>query len=164
MTGDLRIRPMAFEDIPAVMAIASGLKEAPQWDRRAYENAIQRAQAGGGFALVAYDPQSKVAGFLVAGFVPPEAELESIAVSPAWQRQGVARSLFARLVSSLQDRGAHSVFLEVRASNQPALSLYSSLGFAEIGRRSGYYADPPEDAVVLRLDLRPTPPDDPAQP
>jgi ribosomal-protein-alanine N-acetyltransferase len=47
------------------------------------------------------------------------------------------------------------VFLEVRASNKPALSLYCSVGFALHSLRKGYYRDPDEDAYVLALELYP---------
>jgi ribosomal-protein-alanine N-acetyltransferase len=94
-----------------------------------------------------------VVGFLVASMIPPQAELESIAVDPAFQRRGVARELFAALVEEIRSAQGTEVILEARASNFPALALYSALGFAEIGRRPRYYADPIEDAVLMRLRL-----------
>jgi ribosomal-protein-alanine N-acetyltransferase len=45
------------------------------------------------------------------------------------------------------------VLLELRASNRPALGLYRTLGFVDAGRRSRYYQEPVEDAVLLRLGL-----------
>ena len=45
------------------------------------------------------------------------------------------------------------VLLEVRASNAAALAVYRALGFAATGRRPRYYADPPEDALLLQLRL-----------
>jgi ribosomal-protein-alanine N-acetyltransferase len=94
-----------------------------------------------------------VVGFLVASMIPPQAELESIAVDPVFQRRGVARELFAALVEEIRSAQGTEVILEARASNFPALALYSALGFAEIGRRPRYYADPIEDAVLMRLRL-----------
>jgi len=96
----------------------------------------------------------RVAGFLVASLVPPQAELESIAVDPEFQRRGVARGLFAALASELGPAQVTEVILESRVSNSLALALYAGLGFAEIGRRPRYYADPIEDAVLMRLRLR----------
>jgi ribosomal-protein-alanine N-acetyltransferase len=46
-----------------------------------------------------------------------------------------------------------NLVLEVRASNHPALTLYRRLEFVEIGRRTGYYQNPAEDALLMRLDL-----------
>jgi ribosomal-protein-alanine acetyltransferase len=83
--------------------------------------------------------------------LPPEGELETIAVAPTAQRQGVARRLFAELTAELRAAQITEANLEVRASNHPALRLYRRLGFAETGRRVRYYHDPVEDAVLMRL-------------
>jgi ribosomal-protein-alanine N-acetyltransferase len=93
----------------------------------------------------------EVVGFAVASLLPPEGELETIAVVPTAQRQGVARRLFAELTAELRAAQITEVNLEVRASNHQALGLYRRLGFAETGRRVRYYHDPVEDAVLMRL-------------
>ena len=95
----------------------------------------------------------EVVGFAVASLLPPEAELETIAVASTAQRHGLARRLFVELAAKLVAAQITEVFLEVRASNQPALGLYRGLGFAETGRRARYYHDPVEDAVLMRLRL-----------
>jgi ribosomal-protein-alanine N-acetyltransferase len=82
-----------------------------------------------------------------------EAELRNLAVEPAHQRQGVARSLLREGIRMLQHSGARRVFLEVRASNHPALALYASLGFRVNATRRSYYQDPLEDAMVMALDI-----------
>ena len=45
------------------------------------------------------------------------------------------------------------VVLEVRPSNQHAVSLYESFGFRVVGRRRGYYYDTGEDALVMEVGL-----------
>lgn len=152
MKAEVAIRPMTAEDIPAVMALADALPEAPHWPRNVYQTALHPGSPGR-VVLIAQAPGGSLAGFAVASWTGPEAELESIAVAPAWQRRRVAHSLFMSLAAYLRGRLAESVFLEVRVSNRPARNLYRSLGFAEAGRRKAYYTDPTEDAVVLRLDL-----------
>jgi ribosomal-protein-alanine N-acetyltransferase len=94
-----------------------------------------------------------VVGFAVASVVPLQAELETIAVAAEGQRRGVGRNLFAFLAGELAIAHAEELFLEVRASNRAALALYLSLGFKETGRRSRYYIDPVEDALLLALRL-----------
>jgi ribosomal-protein-alanine N-acetyltransferase len=46
----------------------------------------------------------------------------------------------------------------VRASNEKAIALYSKLGFRNSGRRTKYYRDPEEDAVLLVLGTNGTAP------
>ena len=77
-----------------------------------------------------------------------------IAVEGKSQRRGVARKLFSSLAEELGRSGVAEIILEVRAGNEPAQGLYRSLGFVEEGRRRGYYADPVEDAVLMRLRLK----------
>ena len=52
-----------------------------------------------------------------------------------------------------QTMGAQTMQLEVRSASVAAMALYRSLGFVEQGRRSGYYADPKDDAVLMALQL-----------
>ena len=79
-----------------------------------------------------------------------ETDMMNIAVSPAFRRQGVARALIEALVAALREKGSKRLTLEVRASNTPAIRLYDSLGFAQVGLRKNYYHTPKEDALILR--------------
>jgi ribosomal-protein-alanine N-acetyltransferase len=144
---------MAAGDLDRVMAIAASLDEAPEWTRASYETALEVERRPERVALVADLGEGRIAGFVVASVVLPEAEIESIAVERAFQRRGVARMLFEELVRGLGGRGVAEVLLEVRASNLAARALYSAVGFAETGLRPGYYSDPAEDAVLMRLKL-----------
>jgi ribosomal-protein-alanine N-acetyltransferase len=147
-----RIRRMTPADLERVTEIAGSLKEAPQWPRAAFERALDPEAQPERIALVA-EAMGQVAGYAVASLLPPEAELEIVAVASAGQRHGLARRLFAELAIELAAARITEVNLEVRASNQPALGLYRRLGFAETGRRVRYYHDPVEDAALMRLRL-----------
>jgi ribosomal-protein-alanine N-acetyltransferase len=89
----------------------------------------------------------------VASLLPPEAELEIIAVAPATQRKGVAVRLFEALIEEFYTAYIKGIMLEVRATNHPALELYRRLGFVETGHRPRYYHDPVGDAILMRLRL-----------
>lgn len=148
------IRRMTPADLDRVMEIAESLRDAPQWPRCAYLAALEPEAAPPRIAMVVEEPAAgMVAGFAVASLLPPEAELESIAVSLALQRRGLALQLFRALVDGFRLARIDEVLLELRASNRPALGLYRTLGFVDAGRRSRYYQEPVEDAVLLRLGL-----------
>lgn len=149
---EVEIRPMRAADIARAMEIAAGLKELALWTPAQWAEAVSSQAAGRRSVLVA-ETAGVVVGFAVAGVAGPEAELESIAVESARQRQGVGQRLWTVLVAGLRAAGVKEVFLEVRASNRPALRFYRARGFAETGRRPRYYADPVEDAALLRLRL-----------
>jgi ribosomal-protein-alanine N-acetyltransferase len=145
---------MTPADLDRVMEIAESLKEAPQWPRSAYLAALDPEAAPRRIALVVEEPAAcMVAGFAVASLLPPEAELEIIAVAPTAQRRGLARQLFFSLATELRTAEVIGVMLEVRATNQPALEFYRRLGFVETGHRPRYYHDPVEDAILMCLRL-----------
>ena len=146
---DVRIRHMGSEDVPRALEIANSLGEAPHWTQDVYIHALDRASSPARIALVAEHPNAGVLGFLVTVMVPPQAELETIAVSKLAHRQGIGSRLFAELLGIMKERQVTEVMLEVRESNHSARSFYGWLGFAQTGRRNGYYSDPKEDAILL---------------
>ena len=96
-------------------------------------------------------------GMAIGRVAADEAELLTVAVSPRHRRQGEGRRLLAAVIDWARHVDARALFLEVGVDNPAARHLYQSLGFAEVGRRAGYYArveGPPADAVVMRLTLK----------
>ena len=96
------------------------------------------------------------AGFLLGRAVAGEAELLTLAVAPESRRLGLGARLVARFLYQARLRGATRAFLEVSAENPAAIALYESAGFADAGRRRGYYATPEGrriDAIVLARDV-----------
>lgn len=78
-------------------------------------------------------------GFVMGRVVAGEAELLTIAVEPLAQRQGIGHSLMGKFMAEIRARHADTAFLEVAETNPAALALYAKWGFAEVGRRRGYY-------------------------
>lgn len=150
--SSVRIRAMSAQDIRRVMEIGAGLPFAPRWPVASYVNAVRQEGLPRRIALVAVDPDSdEPVGFVVGSVVPPEAELETIAVAVKAQRQHVGRTLLQALVQELRKQEVGELVLEVRASNSGALGFYRTQGFEEAGRRIRYYTHPEEDAVLMRL-------------
>jgi len=156
---EVRVRRMIREDLERVMALAASLKELPSWTLVNYLAALDldpnRDATPRRMALTAIGPEPEflLMGFAIASLLPPQAELEIIAVDAQFQRRGLARKLFEELAGKLRLAGITEIVLEVRASNQAALGLYRRLGFKETGSRPRYYHDPIEDAVLMRLGL-----------
>ena len=146
----LLVRHMEARDLGRVVAIAAALPMAPQWSPVLYAEAIVVENLPRRVALVA-ESDGQVAGFAVASVVPPESELESIAVARAFQGQGIGQALVNTTLHELAGLGAAETILEVRKSNAAAMRLYRRMGFTESGIRPGYYQGPVEDALVMRL-------------
>lgn len=87
------------------------------------------------------------AGFLLGRAVAGEAELLTIAVAPEARGRGLGQRLVSRFLYQARLRGAEVAFLEVAEDNPRARALYARAGFAESGRRRGYYRQPDGPAV-----------------
>jgi ribosomal-protein-alanine N-acetyltransferase len=92
-----------------------------------------------------------VVGYLVAREAGGSGEILNLAVDPSFRRGGIGRALLDAGLAALRRRGAEEIFLEVRESNFAAQALYLGAGFRPVGQRAGYYRNPLEDALVLRL-------------
>lgn len=91
----------------------------------------------------------RLVAFCSAWLVVDELHINNLAVRPEWRRRGVASALLARVLADAAARGARRATLEVRRSNEAALSLYRRLGFQVAGARAAYYSNPTEDALIL---------------
>ena len=108
--------------------------------------------APGTFALIDADQT----GFILVRAAGEECEVLTLAVTPAARRRGVATALVRAAAERAAEANAAAMFLEVNATNNPAITLYKRLGFAQVGLRKGYYAVPHgmrEDALVLRASI-----------
>jgi len=99
----------------------------------------------------------RIAGYIVARETSGELHINNVAVREQYRRRGIGRALLGRIVDQAHRLGVGTAFLEVRSGNIAAQSLYEQCGFKAIARRSNYYCDPPEDAVVMSLVLKPIP-------
>lgn len=99
------------------------------------------------------DLAGRVVGHVVLWRVGEEGELANLAVRPGVRRRGVGGALLETALGHGASAGLTRVFLEVRVSNDRARCMYSRQGFQQVGIRRGYYRNPVEDALLLRLDL-----------
>ena len=107
-------------------------------------------------ALVATTPAGdgeSVVAFIVFWIVHDEVHVLNVAVAAAARRRGIARRLMDEAAERGRRAGARLATLEVRRSNEAALTLYRAIGYRQVGVRPNYYADEGEDAIVMVLDL-----------
>jgi len=119
------------------------------WEETTFRGLMRRPSA----ALFVAEVHGEVVGYSVAWYAADEAELGDLAVHPEWRGRGIGAALLRHNVSEAVRRDIRFVYLEVREGNAAARQLYESAGFEIVGVRRKYYAEPPEDAVVMRLVL-----------
>jgi ribosomal-protein-alanine N-acetyltransferase len=171
MSVEVSIRPAEIKDAAAVLEIERSCTEAPHWREAVWAQLlVQRSQYalrdpidGPQRVCLVAEQEGEIIGFIVISVLSGEglrvcgnslAEIESLAVREDARRRGVGRSLCLQAMLQAQTMGAQSMQLEVRSASVAALALYRSLGFVEQGRRTRYYRDPEDDAVLMAIALR----------
>lgn len=177
-SSPVRVRPMVAEDVPQVIEIERRAFSTP-WSGKAFRDLLEHDEVllrvlevpdgeavdqegehrveGSGAATPPEGEDSTargaVAGYAVTWALGREGELANFALAERYRGRGLASWFLDALLAEIRERGVRTLFLEVRASNEPALRLYRTIGFQEVGRRSGYYTHPPEDALIMLKEL-----------
>lgn len=136
-------------DILAVCALETASFSDP-WSRASFDELLSAERAS--FAVIR-SAEDELLGYGVVLHAADEAELANIAVVPESRGRGLGDALLAWLLQRATERGARTIFLEVRASNVAARRLYERQGFVPLSVRKAYYRHPTEDAVVMKADL-----------
>jgi [ribosomal protein S18]-alanine N-acetyltransferase len=92
---------------------------------------------------------SQVSGFCTCWLLFDELHIQNMAIDPAIRRQGAATALMRYVLAEAAAAGAVRATLEVRSANTAARRLYEKLGFTVVATRPGYYANPPDDGLIL---------------
>ncbi len=157
MSVSVRVRVTGVADVDAVVALERAAGKAPHWSAAEYVAIVASEDGGVRRCLLVAERDGRLVGFAVGKAIGVGAEgsgeLESVAVDAAVRRMGVGRALCRAVVEWCRGLGVASVELEVRAASAGAIALYTGLGFVSVGRRRGYYRDPADDALLMRLEL-----------
>ncbi len=148
MAETLAIVPFEEGDLDVIMGIENASFPTP-WTRQCYLDLAPLDSIS--FFVVKL--KGEIVGYMLYQRWAEEMELHTIAVSPSHRRTGVAKKMMEHMTADAEKRGVKRIFLQVRPSNAPARSLYTSFGFHVIGARRGYYRDNFEDALVMRMEL-----------
>lgn len=157
----INIQPMRWWHIDQAMRWERELFGATAWSAAQMWSELAREQRRY-FVLVSdeesdpgADGDHPVTGDIVMGYaginlLPPDADVQTVAVAPSLQGRGWARRLVEALLNEARRAQCTQILLEVRADNAPAQRLYAGFGFEVIARRTSYYG-PGQDALIMRL-------------
>lgn len=142
------IRRAAKSDIHRIIEIEKVSFSDP-WDERLFLDVIDSENKH----LMIADEGGEIAGYIVFEKVLDEGHITNLAVGGEHRKKGIATGLINKVLGLAKGMNMREIFLEVRESNGAARKLYSKFGFAELGKRKGYYQGTNEDAIVLRLHM-----------
>jgi ribosomal-protein-alanine N-acetyltransferase len=154
MSGDKRAAGISIvkadiADAPAIYELASHYSGATQvWAQKRINDLISDSQ--GHYVLVAKQLDSTV-GYAVARFAWGKMHVWDIAVKEDMRRRGIGKKMMSQLIDHAKSKDLSEVYLEVRASNTPAVKMYQGLSFKIRFRMSGMYDG--EDGLAMYLPL-----------
>ena len=141
---DFRLLPMDRSTVPDVAAIERECFSQP-WSEDMLAEELYNDNAS---FIVAVADDGTVLGYAGLTVVLDEGYINNVAVRSQYRRMGVADALLGTFINFAEDHLAF-LTLEVRASNDKAISLYTKNGFVQEGRRKDYYKAPKEDAIIM---------------
>jgi ribosomal-protein-alanine N-acetyltransferase len=147
---EAHFEPLVPERLDALLAVEQLAYPHP-WARSNFLDALKS-----GYQCQLLMAGDELLGYFVAMKGVDEVHLLNMTVAPVYQRQGWARVMLDALATWSRGQGTQWLWLEVRQSNERALSVYENHGFRRVGVRKNYYpADHQrrEDAVVMSLHL-----------
>ena len=141
------VRRMTIEDIQAVAEIEKKCFSLP-WSEKSFEDSISREDT-----IFLVCEEGSITGYIGMYISFDEASITNVAVSPEFRKKGYGEQLVAEAKLAAKESNAESIFLEVRVSNEPAISLYKKMGFEELGIRKKFYEHPVEDAIIMKVGI-----------
>jgi len=114
---------------------------------------VSEILADGRFNRLLVDPAGRMVAYLFCVWQYLDLHVLKVATMPQFRRCGLARRLMALAEDHVVEMGGESLTLEVRSGNQPAITMYETLGYNHAGIGAGYYQNG-EDAVVMRKRMR----------
>jgi ribosomal-protein-alanine N-acetyltransferase len=140
---------MTVQDVPVVAQIDRMSFSLP-WPEHSFHYEVSDNRVARCF--VAEMSDKRVAAMIVSWIVVDELHIATIATHPEFRRQGIGARILTAALQDASAAGARKAFLEVRASNEAAQTMYRKFGFEITGRRPRYYKDNGEDAILMTLE------------
>ncbi|NLY87122.1 MAG: ribosomal protein S18-alanine N-acetyltransferase [Clostridiales bacterium] len=149
MDAVIEIRKAKLSDIPAISRLEVESSNTP-WSAKALTYDVTQNEKA--YVIVADKAGDKV-GYADAWIFAGEAQINNIAVLDEYRGQGIGDALLTHLLEFCKERTCRIVTLEVRKSNEPAISMYKKHGFEIVGTRREYYRDNKEDALLMNKEI-----------
>jgi len=155
---DFSVAPMTADLLHSVVALeeACGLNSRGLEGYRkmlSNQKSVLLVALTGASPISPISPVDPIIGLVSGEVVVDELQIDNLAVAELWRRQGIGGALLKSALSQASGLGARAATLEVRSTNATARGFYEKEGFTPVGLRRRYYADPPDDALLLSLEI-----------
>lgn len=149
----IKVDLMRVEDLPSILAIERESFVTP-WTEGMFLGELRARHSQCLVIKSEIEGQELIAAYIIFWFVADEVHLHNLAVRKDFRRQGLAFTMMQLMKEVATQAGIKSQTLEVRESNDEAITLYRKCGFVVKGKRPLYYTDTREDALVMWAENR----------
>ncbi len=139
------IRRMDRKDIGKIVLLEQQIFIDP-WSAYSFETEL--AYGENCIALVGLTDHIIVA-YSLSLMIFDELHIHNIGVDLSHRRKGYAELMLKMILEIAALKHVRTIHLEVRRSNEAAISLYSKYGFEIVGIRKNYYQRQNEDAILM---------------
>lgn len=145
-TFTVKIERMNVRDIDRIIEIETEAYGEHHWSRESFFNELSNELA---LYYCAFNQDGELLGYAGSWQILEETHITNIAVKKQYRRNHVGEALLTRIIEECYKNLVKYITLEVRVSNNAAISLYEKYGFHSLGTRKCYYQDNNEDALIM---------------
>lgn len=139
------IREAVKEDLQVIVNLENSIFPEDPWSEQNYEYELNENPYA---CIYVYEKDGNIVGYLDLWITFEQAQIANIGVISDYRNQGIATQLMNYAVERCEEQQCENMTLEVRKSNDAAISLYQKYGFIKAGTRKNYYEDG-EDAYLM---------------
>ena len=139
------IRMMEEKDLDRIAELEDQVFPADPWQKK---NFLYEMNDNPYARLFVFEENGTVLGYADLWIMFEQAQIANLAAAREAQGRGIGRALMNRCLAEAEAEGCEVISLEVRVSNERAISLYSKSGFIKAAVRKGYYENG-EDAYLM---------------
>lgn len=148
MSMGLKVIELGVPDVQELMELEK-LCFAYHWTVEQFRLGLERKA----FVTLGGREGDQLVGYIAFSLIEDEMEILNLAVHPDFRRRGLGDNLLSEAFCVCRERNIAKSFLDVKASNIAAITLYEKFGYKKIGVRKKYYPDTKEDALLFRYDF-----------
>lgn len=141
---EVKIKPFSPKTVGAVAELEKECFSVP-WSQKSLADELTNDTAH----FFVAERFNNVIGYIGTNIIADECYITNVAVTKSERRKGVALFLLKKAEETAKEHGCRFITLEVRKSNEAAVSLYQKQGFKECGLRKNYYTAPDEDGLIM---------------
>lgn len=144
MNFDIVVRRMNTADIGRVADIEKQCFSLP-WSEQSFEDSLSKSYS----VFFVAECDGEIAGYVGVYHIGDECDITNVAVSSEYRRNGIGKRLLEAVETYASGHNVQTVTLEVRESNTPAINLYETMQYKNIGIRKNFYEKPTENAIIM---------------